>query len=602
MEHAVKLERLFVRGEHKAILEQTIDCPEFRRPESGHEYLIASLCFVGRLPEALTLYSMWQPHMEPEAQAASQAYLSIAQARAGQLDKALSFIRSLGKFRREHHQPLVNFYYEQAQAFYYWRRHRLRLALNYAERALDAAWRAEFFFGRALATDIMGHLLVDLGHVQRGMAALEKAHQYFTSLGYCQYVEVIETALIGYQLEFNPYGTDALANLSQRIHSLNPETNNYTLSFLYTELGHQLALRGDLIGAGEALEDAGSLIQRHGLKRDQGWLLFRKAYLSHLSGKDSLALQYLNDLIKPCIEAGDEDLLVKAQGLQQLVALKLGLTISVPRTQASFHRKYGYAVAERIERRQHGLKQTAEWAQDVMGDFLDSLQSPDLTLIEKIQTVLKSGLLSFLPELLSVSRTERVLYFDVEPQTLILFDHGSVYKAEGAVTAQMQKFVRFLIDGPKTKAELVHAIWGYAYHPLRHDPLIYGLVYRLRSLLGLREDWIQAQGDGYSLRPDIKVQFFQLYANLSNVVAPEDDTKKSATDLNIRQLRVLQYLQQHETIDIQGCVELFQTSKVTASRDLSNLTERGLLMRTGKGRNTCYALPKNIDWNKEVEA
>jgi hypothetical protein len=602
MEKAAKLEGLFVRGEHKAILEQTIDCPEFRRPEAGLEYLIASLCFVGRLPEALTLYSMWEPHMSAEALAASQAYLSIAQARAGQLEQALVFIRSLGKFRREHRLPLVNFYYEQAQTFYYWRRHRLRLALQFAERALDAAWRSEFFFGRALATDIMGHLLVDLGQVQRGMAALEKAHQYFTSLGYCQYVEVIETALIGYQLEFNPYGTDALANLRQRIDSLNPETNNYTLSFLYTELGHQLALRGDLIGAGEALEDAGSLIQRYGLKRDQGWLLFRKAYLSHLSGKDSMALQYLNDLIKPSMDAGDEDLLVKARGLQQLVGLRLGMPVPVHRSHASFHRKYGYAVAERINRRQHGQKETAEWAQDVMGDFLDSLQSHDLSLLEKIQAVLKSGLLSFLPELLSVPRTERVLYFEVEPQTLILFDHGSVYKAEGAVTTQMQKFVRLLIDGPKTKAELVHAIWGYAYHPLRHDPLIYGLVYRLRSLLGLREDWIQAQGDGYSLRPDINVQFFQLYANISNTVVSEEDTKKSATDLNIRQLRILQYLQQHETIDIQGCVELFQTSKVTASRDLSNLTERGLLMRTGKGRNTCYGLPKNIDWNKEVEA
>jgi Fic family protein len=165
----------------------------------------------------------------------------------------------------------------------------------------------------------------------------------------------------------------------------------------------------------------------------------------------------------------------------------------------------------------------------------------------------------------------------------------------------MQKFVRLLTDGPKTKAELVHAIWGYTYHPLRHDPLIYGLVYRLRSLLGLREDWIQAQGEGYSLRPDIKVQFFQLYANISNAPLPEEDAKKSATDLNIRQLRILQYLQQHETIDIQGCVELFQTSKVTASRDLSNLTERGLLMRSGKGRNTCYGLPKNIERNKETD-
>ena len=55
----------------------------------------------------------------------------------------------------------------------------------------------------------------------------------------------------------------------------------------------------------------------------------------------------------------------------------MGLVIPVHREHDNFERWYGYAVAERIYRRQHGQKETAEWAQDVMGDFLDSLQSQD---------------------------------------------------------------------------------------------------------------------------------------------------------------------------------------------------------------------------------
>jgi tetratricopeptide (TPR) repeat protein len=586
-----KLEQLFVRGEHKILLQETVDRPDFRRPSGGHSYLIGSLCFVGRLPEAQTLLSLWRPNLDEDSLAAALAYVAIAAARQGDLSDALRGLRELGRLQRRHSSPLTRYFRSQAMAFYYWRRHRISIALQYAEQALSAAWAAEFFFGRALATDIMGHLQINLGQIQKGMASLEKAHQYFSSLGHCQHVQILETALAGYQLESKPFGADALASLRQKIGSLSHETNNYSLSYLYLELAHQLGLRGDLQGASEALDEAGGLIQRFGHRRHHGLLLFRKAYLAYLSGRDQSALQYLDDLSRFAREDLDERLMIKVNGLERLI--RKDDSLDVQRFVQHWLRKYNYAISRRIELRRHGHKQTEDWAQDPMGDFLDSLESPDLSPLAKVQHILKSGLLSLLYKQLPINREDRVLYFDLDPQSLFIFDQGDIIKSEATVTLQMQKFVRLLLNGPQTKAALVEGIWDYTYHPLRHDPLIYGLVYRLRSVLGSREDWIKAHGEGYCLRPDIKVNFFPLYESLP-VTSPEDEDKSHSTDLNIRQLKVLQYLRQNETVDIQTCVQLFQTSKVTASRDLSNLTERGLLIRTGKGRNTCYALPQNI--------
>lgn len=586
-----KMEQLFVRGEHKILMQETVDRPDFRRPAEGHSYLIGSLCFVGRLPEAQTLLGLWRPDLDDNALAAALAYVAIASARQGDLSDALRNLRELGRIHRRHTTALTTFFRSQAMAFYYWRRHRIAIALHYAEQALSAAWAAEFFFGRALATEIMGHLQINLGQIQKGMASLEKAHQYFSSLGHCQHVQILEINLSGYQLESKPFGSDALASLKQKIGILSHETNNFSLSSLYIELAHQLAMRGNLQGASEALEEAGGLIQRFGHRRHHGILLFRKAYIAYLGGRDQSALQYLEDLNQFARQDLDERLKIKVNGLKRLILKHEGPEIQ--KTVQHWLRKHNYAILRRIEMRLNGQKQTAEWSQDLMGDFLDSLESSDLTALAKIQHILKSGLLFLLYKHLPINRSDRVLYFDLDPHSLLIFDQGDIIKSDASVTLQMQKFVRLLLNGTQTKAQLVEGIWDYSYHPLRHDPLIYGLVYRLRAVLGSREDWIVAQGEGYCLRPDIKVNFFPLYESLP-VSAPQGEERSHSTDLNIRQLKILQYLRQNDTVDIQAYVHLFQTSKVTASRDLSNMTERGLLIRTGKGRNTCYALPQNI--------
>ena len=62
--------------------------------------------------------------------------------------------------------------------------------------------------------------------------------------------------------------------------------------------------------------------------------------------------------------------------------------------------------------------------------------------------------------------------------------------------------------------------------------------------------------------------------------------------LNIRQLQIINYLNEQQFIDIRICQKIFKTSPITASRDLSQLQKKGLVTRVGRARATKYILPR----------
>ena len=71
---------------------------------------------------------------------------------------------------------------------------------------------------------------------------------------------------------------------------------------------------------------------------------------------------------------------------------------------------------------------------------------------------------------------------------------------------------------------------------------------------------------------------------------PEAEVALGTANLNSRQQKILRFLAQNEFIDTPKCQEIFETSEVTASRDLSALLRLSLIDRIGKGRATKYAL------------
>ncbi len=60
--------------------------------------------------------------------------------------------------------------------------------------------------------------------------------------------------------------------------------------------------------------------------------------------------------------------------------------------------------------------------------------------------------------------------------------------------------------------------------------------------------------------------------------------------LNDRQIKAIEYLEEHQKITNREYREINDVSRQTAKRDLSNLVERELLKQKGKGKGTYYTL------------
>ena len=134
-------------------------------------------------------------------------------------------------------------------------------------------------------------------------------------------------------------------------------------------------------------------------------------------------------------------------------------------------------------------------------------------------------------------------------------------------------------------------MWGYSYHPMRHDPLVYSMVARLRTVLGPFQSWLISDQDGYRLLDGITINWLKpeiegAPATVASPTLPKDVFK----NLNHRQIKILEYIQTHGSIHLQDCLELFEVSKVTASRDLSHLHQQDYVLRLGRGKATKYLL------------
>lgn len=67
-------------------------------------------------------------------------------------------------------------------------------------------------------------------------------------------------------------------------------------------------------------------------------------------------------------------------------------------------------------------------------------------------------------------------------------------------------------------------------------------------------------------------------------------TEEALEGLTDRQREIAEYIQVHKKITRRECMKLLKSSKDTAVRELSALQKRGLIKRTGKGKNTHYLL------------
>jgi hypothetical protein len=223
--------------------------------------------------------------------------------------------------------------------------------------------------------------------------------------------------------------------------------------------------------------------------------------------------------------------------------------------------------------------------EDPLGDLIDLVKAnPE----EGLSAILQSGYLSLLLDQLPIRPGESLLYFDLMPDSLLIADRGNLEFQPRGVSQTIRALAAQLAQGECTKEKLIETVWGYRYDRLRHDSLIYPAISRFRQLLGSRAIWVEATDKGYRLNGRVKLLFHRT-AEVPPQPVPVESREPSILDeLNYRQLSLLQQIEKRESLDAQSCTKIFKISKVTASRDLSQLHRLALVKRVGKGRATRY--------------
>jgi DNA-binding winged helix-turn-helix (wHTH) protein len=186
-----------------------------------------------------------------------------------------------------------------------------------------------------------------------------------------------------------------------------------------------------------------------------------------------------------------------------------------------------------------------------------------------------------------------ILVGSPEAAVVLVDEDGVAPLMEGTGTLTL-KLIKQLSGDFVDKQELIEKVWGYRYDPLRHDSLVYGALSSLRRLLGERGTWLENSEKGWRFLPGLiwmdlretaqEVRNEEAFANL--VASPATD------ELSLRQQKAMAEIRRREQWVIRAYRSFFHVSTMTAFRDLDDLEKKGYLRRMGKGRATCYVLPK----------
>ncbi len=588
--------RLFFQGRCEEVLANTVDDPNSDWVKESVPYVIGSLCFLGRVEEGEIRVASLSSSLSRVDQAACHFFLAVGWIRCSNYNKARKhIIQNIILMRidgEKNSPPLVRFYTRQGLAFFRHFSSRFSLALHSAERALEASIQADHFFARMLATDLFGHSRVETGEIARGLQDLELAYRLAQKLGHGDYAKAIYKALIADRSQFGLLNEGNLNVLMEVIHESKVQdvyTDNYTIIALVRQLTIRARLgeaEGWLLTVSRSIYAKRHRRQRVLMNLCWAEIAFQRQNLALVFEKLEYAFNDIDIQI-------DKGLYLHWQGL----ALKSGFN-KFGAVSAEEHRlsteQVGSGLARRIYAREVGSDHPMAPGDDPLGDLIDVVSREKGFKVELFQKIVQSGYLGLLRKLLPPSDCARVIHLNLLPRTLIIVSDGDIIACDTGSSPKITELLKALSHGPRSKQELVFSIWGYEYNPLRHDSLLYTLISRLRTLLASAADWLENFDEGYQLRSDVQIVVKEHHREGAQTQAVPRGEVTAVSQLNMRQLAIIEHLKANKKWLVpEDCVDLFQTSKVTATRDLSHLVKEGLLLRVGKGRATRYGLTEN---------
>ncbi|HEY8279202.1 MAG TPA: DeoR family transcriptional regulator [Bdellovibrionota bacterium] len=570
-------EPLLFAGDYRAVLSRFFDKAEAKLRIADLPAVVGALCFLGRSEEAIALLKKREKELSPAALIECRFFLGLAALRVSRFRDAKSHFQS--NYAELDRKPggRAGFFIYQGLALY--RFYTARNARKAAKEALAQALSGDFTYGRVLAGDLLAHVQIQKGMEDAGIAGLEQAVQLAAKLGNAGLVAAISTSVILRKARSGRLGIQATELLREHLKSA-PFADTYSRANLCLEIARQEMLKGSLSEASHALKEALQQVYANGLKRQEAALNLAFAQLFYLQGRTTEALSFLSSARKDLHDERHHSLRRAADGLEA----KLRRNLDLPPLPACESLD---AAGDSVQRRMEGralLKDSAQLTTsgDQVADLKDraKLQIPGT-----VEAVLESGYLGILLDCLPISRGTESIALDLMPGTLTTFSMEGIHHVQLGKSRLTRNLLWNLSRGERSKEQLVSAVWGYEYHPLRHDPLIYSAVQAARKALGLHASWLEATEHGYRLKAGVRIQSFQ--AKVESKMEPLPVVNEQGS-LNHRQILALRDLEENGTLNVEAYRKRFEVSKVTASRDLAELVEMKFVRRVGRARATHY--------------
>ncbi len=565
---AASLQELFSKGLYQEILRITVDAPSWKKTATNVLPVIGALCFTGRMDEAEILAASLLK--TPSQAIIARFYLGLGFTRRSEYARALAlFTENLKETRqRKNHSATDLFFIHQGASFYRFYSGKFQSAKRSSDIAFKSAFAADDLYGKVLSTDIRGHILVQLGEASAGFELLTRAEKLARSIGNGSLPIAIQISKMIYRarLGFDP--KSSLRELEAGITTLSPDDNYSRANFLL-ELARQWALRGRSGQALSILDKASEHVYANQNRRQETTLNLRYAYLHYCSGDFSRGLSMTRSAKRTLHPSVDRVLEQETLDLELKLLEALGMD------------SHAHAVKAQIRKSTTPLRA----GENPLAELLEVVKKNPA---DAVDDIIENDYLHLLYDVLKIQRQQSCLYLDLQPGLVLVFDRGNVSASKG-LTPLLRKILRALEKGFCSKENLITQVWGYEYDPLRHDTVIYAAMNSLRRLLGERAAWLETVENGYRWNPAYEICTHRTAAPM-DVPRAKETPVPDGIPLNYRQIQILRYLAKEEFVEVQKYKKLFKVSDITASRDLSDLTNQGLLERIGRGRAIRYKL------------
>jgi hypothetical protein len=589
-----ELEAVFLRGDYASVVRSALDHPEAQFEDADLVFVVGALCFIGRSEDAAALFRSRSAGLEAQGDPQAGLYgcrffLCIGECRAGRYHAAERLCRenlAAFMFGSAH----ARFYLHQGLGMLHYFRGRLGQAARHAARARRFSVEAQFPFGRMLSMDLLGHSLLQVGRVQAGLALLSQSADLAESFGFGTSARTTRSAIAVYRVQ---RGLAPKQEIEALLGSIRDD-DVYSRRLVLTGLAAADAMAGQLERARARLQAAMMLALPDDDHRGRIRLCLAHAVVDGLSLGEPAALKWLDE----------------AQALLRNDDLALTVEIRFVEYLAAPTRFQHQPAAELAALARLSGTARAHFLTGAESE-LASVEDPILGVLRRarhgtaaLNAIIDGQWLALIPRCFGLQPGKRI-YLDAVKERLIAEDSGQLWIREGT-PARTAALLESLSSGPKTKEDLLREVWKIkAYHPDRHDSVVYTTISRVRSFLGEQGNWLQATEVGYELsHVEVihvsRAQGAEDEAPLGDSILPpalaEGDAPAKALKSipapavqPTREERVLALLA-GGPLSTSEIASGLSVSEMTAFRVLALLVKSGGITRSGSGKNTRYTL------------